>query len=103
MIFAMKSYNSVLNLIIFLVLGIFLLKIFIKVLIFFLPFIVFSVFLSYVLKTAIAKELIAKFKKIFLEEKEFASRYGQIYKQCSFCNKKADRHAKKCNNCGKEL
>ena len=56
---------------------------------------------SYVLKPI--KFILIKIKRVFITEKQFESKPGYIYKQCSYCDKKADRTAKKCNNCGRNL
>ena len=34
---------------------------------------------------------------------EFTTRPGVIYKECSFCHNKANRHDLSCNNCGKSF
>ena len=89
------SPKNFIILIILLVFGGFILKIFIQL----LPVILFLIILAHVLNRN--KNLLLKIKRFFLTEKQFKSKPGQVYKYCSFCDKKADRTAKKCDNCGK--
>jgi len=89
------SAKNLLAIIFFLFFGGFVLKIFIQL----LPVILFLIISTYVLNSN--KSLITKIKKYFLAEKHFENQFGQVYKYCSFCDKKADRKAKKCDNCGK--
>ena len=70
-----------------------------KLIIKFLPYILVYLFILYIIKSN--KDLIARIKNFFFPKNEFSSKPGQIYKLCSFCNKKADRMAKKCDNCGR--
>jgi len=39
----------------------------------------------------------------FSSQKEFVTKPGEVYKECSFCGTKAERRAVLCNNCGRSF
>ena len=41
------------------------------------------------------------FSKITTREKEYKSKPGKIYKQCNYCQSKAERHALVCPKCNR--
>lgn len=87
--------NNLLTLTIFIIILAVVFKIFIKLLPVILVFILISNF-PY-------KKLLGFFSKIFIKSRNFESMPGQTYKQCSYCKKKADRTAVKCNFCGRSF
>lgn len=64
---------------------------FIFFLLIFLPVVILS-------NKQILNNLIKMFKK---EPKQFQSKPGMVYKECNYCNTKAERHEKICKNCGR--
>jgi hypothetical protein len=42
-----------------------------------------------------------KIKSAFKKQEEFVSKPGQIYKECTYCQKKAERSANFCDSCGR--
>ena len=91
----MTSLNKILSLIISMAIFIFFFKIFIKL----LPLIAFS---ALILMFPYGK-ITEKFSQIFGGNRDFESIPGQTYKQCRYCQKKADRKALTCDFCGKSF
>jgi hypothetical protein len=86
----------------YLIILIFFLTFLIKIFIYLLPIIILIIILNFLLNAKFLKTIINHIKQLFYNS-EFVVKKGQTYKQCSSCNKKADRTAKKCNNCGKSF
>lgn len=87
------NFNKILYLIIFIAVFLFIFKVFIK----FLPIIiVFIAILCFPYQ-----KMLEKLSGLFIKKKDYEHVSGKIYKQCSYCQKRADRKALKCDFCGK--
>ena len=42
-----------------------------------------------------------KVKKFYVKKEDFVSKPGEVYKECGYCHRKAERKANFCDNCGK--
>lgn len=47
------------------------------------------------------KKLIENLSKLFKKEKQYESKPGIVYKECPYCNTKAERSEIICKHCGK--
>jgi hypothetical protein len=89
----MNNLNKILNFIFFIMV----LMIVLKVFIFILPAILILVAVLLLMNWKMIKQL----SEMFGKKQEFKTVPGKTYKECRYCQKKADRHAPACAFCGK--
>ncbi len=88
----MINLNRILYLIIFLIIFLFIFKIFIRFLPLILVFVV-VLLLPY-------QKMLKKVSDLLIKKNDIQSNPGKIYKQCGYCQKRANRKALKCDFCG---
>ncbi|GEM_PF-2262518 len=89
----MLKINKIITLFIFISILIIIFKVFIKLLPIILIFVV-VLFFPY-------QKLLGKILNLFIKKHDFQSAPEQLYKQCSYCKKRADINVKTCDFCGK--
>ena len=46
-------------------------------------------------------DFMRKVKKFYVKKENFSSKPGEVYKECNYCHRKAERKSNFCDNCGK--
>jgi len=89
----MINLNRFLTLILFLILFAAIFKIFLK----FLPLLLIFV----IILSIPYQKMLKKLSNLFIKKQGLDSVTGKVYKQCNYCQKRADRKALSCDFCGK--